>query len=74
MEQRRKIPVLMGVCDGTEDFDLIGLHTLKTICKSINFTSRGHYRDDGLTVLKSASGSQSECTKNDSLKHFESMT
>ena len=53
----------MSVFDRAEVCELIGLCILSTINESINFESIGLYRDDGLAVLNSATGSESERMK-----------
>ena len=47
----------MGANDGAEICELVGLYILTEIHKNIDFTSVGLYRDDGLAVIRSASGS-----------------
>ena len=47
----------MGANDGAEICELVGLYILTEIHKNIDFTSIGLYRDDGLAVTRSASGS-----------------
>ena len=49
--------VSMGANDGAEICELIGLYILTEIHKNIDFTSVGLHRDDGLAVIRSASGS-----------------
>ena len=46
----------MGASDGAEICELAGLYILTEIHKNIDFTSVGLYRDDGLAVIRSASG------------------
>ena len=61
---RRKLEkqfyVSMGAFDYAEVCELIGLCIISTINEGICLESIGHYRDDGLTVLKSATGSELE--------------
>ena len=45
------------VNDGAEICELVGLYILTEIHKNMAFTSVGLYRDDGLAVIRSASGS-----------------
>ena len=47
----------MGANDGAEICELVGLYILTEIHKNIDFTSVGLYRDDGIAVIRSASGS-----------------
>ena len=47
----------MGDSDGAEICELVGLYLLTEIHKNIDLTSVGLFRDDGLKVMRSASGS-----------------
>ena len=47
----------MGANDGAEICELVGLYILTEIHENIDFTSVGLYRDDGLAVIRSTSGS-----------------
>ena len=47
----------MGANDGAEICKLVGLHIRTEIHRNVHFTSVGLYRDDGLAVIRSASGS-----------------
>ena len=49
--------VSMGANDGAEICFLIGLSKLTEFHKNIDFTNVGLYRDDGLAVIRSTSGS-----------------
>ena len=59
-EIKKQFDVSMGAFDGAEVCELIGLCIFSTINESIKFESIGLYIDDGLAVLKSATGSKSE--------------
>ena len=56
-EKNNHFDVSMGANDGAEICELVGLYILTEIHKNIDFTSVGLYRDDGLAVMRSASGS-----------------
>ena len=60
----------MGALDGAEVCELIGPYIISTINESIKFESIGLYRDDGLAVLKSATGSESERMRKRLIKTF----
>ena len=60
----------MGALDGAEVCELIGSYIISTINESITFESIGLYRDDGLAVLKSATGSESERMRKRLIKTF----
>ena len=61
----------MGALDGAEVCELIGLCIIGTINESIKFERIGLYRDNGLAVLKSANGRDSECMRKRMVKTFE---
>ena len=50
----------MGANDGASMCGLVELYILTEIHKNINFTSVGLYRDVGLAVIRSTSGSSLE--------------
>ena len=54
---KNQFDVSMGANDGAEIYELVRLYILTEIHKNIDFTSVGLYRDDGLAVIRSASGS-----------------
>ena len=62
-EIKKQFDVSLGAFDGAKLCELIGLCIISTINESINFESFGLYRYDGLAVLKSATGSESERTR-----------
>ena len=70
-EIKKQFDVSMGAFDGAEVYELIGLCIVSTINKSIDFESIGLYRDDGLAVLKSATGSESESMRQQLIKSFQ---
>ena len=61
----------MGANDGAEICELVGLYILTEIHKNIDFTSVGLYRDDGLAVIRSASGSSLVRYKNKLITLFQ---
>ena len=67
----KQFDVSMGVFDGAEVCELIGLCIISTINESINSVSIGLYRDDGLAVLKSATGSESERMRKRLIRTFQ---
>ena len=68
--RKKKFHVSMGVFSRAEVCELFGLHIHSTIKESINFESIGPYKDDGLAVLKSATGRESERTTKRLIKAF----
>ena len=56
-KSKNQLDVSMGANDGAEICELVGLYIHTEIHKNIDFTSVGLYRDDGLAVIRSASGS-----------------
>ena len=70
-EIKKQFDVSMGSFDGAEVCELIGLCIISTINESIKFESIGLYRDDGLAVLKSATGSESERMRKRLIKTFQ---
>ena len=59
-EIKKLFDVSMGEFDGAEVYELIGLYNISTINESIKVESIVFYRDDGLAVLRSETGSESE--------------
>ena len=57
---KNQFDVSMGANDGAEICELVGLNILTEIHRNIDFSSVGLYRDDGLAVIRSASGSSSD--------------
>ena len=70
-EIKKQFDVSMGAFDGAEVCELIGLYIISTINESMKFESIGLYRDDGLAVLKSATGSESERMRKRLIKIFQ---
>ena len=70
-EIKKQFDVSMGAFDGAEVCELIGLCIISTINEGIKFESIGPYRDDGLAVLKSATGSESERMRKRLIKTFQ---
>ena len=56
LDPKKQFDVSMGANDGAEICELVGLYIQTEIHKNIDFTSVGLYRDDGLAVIRSASG------------------
>ena len=63
--------VSMGAYDGAEEWELVGTYMLNVLSKKCNKNDFSLYRDDGLAVLKSKSGPQSEQVKKKIQKIFK---
>ena len=63
--------VTMGSFDGAEVCELIGLFLLNNLSEKYGKNNVGLYRDDGLVLLRNASGSQSERTRKDITREFK---
>ena len=63
--------VTMGSFDGAEVCELIGLFLLDNFSEKYGKNNVGLYRDDGLVLLKNASGPQSERTRKDITREFK---
>ena len=61
----------MGANHGAEICERVGLYILTEIHKNINFTSIGLYRDDGLAVIRSATGSSLDRYRKKLITHFQ---
>ena len=61
----------MGSFDGAEVCELIGLFLLDNLSKKYGRNNVELYRDDGLVLLKNASGPQSERTRKDITREFK---
>ena len=61
----------MGDYDGADVCELVGTYMLNILFKKYNKNNFGLYRDDGLAVLKSKSGPQSEQVKKNTRKIFK---
>ena len=63
--------VSMGSFDGAEVCELIGLFLLNNLSEKYGKSNVGLYRDDGLVLLRNASGPQSEWTRKDITREFK---
>ena len=63
--------VAMGSFDGAEVCELIGLFLLNILSEKYGKNNVGLYRDDGLVLLRNASGPQSERTRKDITREFK---
>ena len=63
--------VTMGSYDGAEICKLVGLLILDTLSKKTGNTNIGFYRDDGLALLKNASGPEADRFKKTKSAHFK---
>ena len=63
--------VTMGSFDGAEVCELIGLFLLNNLSEKYGKDNVGLYRDDGLVLLRNASGPQSERTRKDITREFK---
>ena len=55
-KQSGLLDVTMGVYDGAEVCELVGTYMLSLISEKYNKKDFGHYRDDGLGVVRNKSG------------------
>jgi hypothetical protein len=62
--------VAMGSFDGAEVCELIGLFALNTLAKKFGKENIGLYRDDGLSLIQSTSGSGADKAKKDLCAQF----
>ena len=63
----------MGAYDGAEICELVGLYALSLLNKKLNTYSVGLYRDDGLAVLRRASGSRADRARKDLIQAFKDL-
>ena len=63
--------VTMGIFDGAEVCELIGLFLLNNLSEKYGKNNVGLYRDDGLVLLRNANGPQSERTRKDITREFK---
>ena len=63
--------VTMGSFDGAEICELVGLFMLHNLANVVDAHNIGLYRDDGLAVLKDASGPTAERTRKKIIKIFQ---
>ena len=61
----------MGSFDGAEVCELIGLFLLNNLSDKYSKNNVGLYRDDGLVLLRNASGPQLERTRKDITREFK---
>ena len=55
--------VTMGYFDGAEICELVGLFFLSKLSNIIHIDNIGLYREDGLAIIRKASGPEMECTR-----------
>ena len=72
-EGRNQFDVSMGAYDGAEICELVGLYALSQMKNKVNTHSVGLYRDDGLAVLRRASGSRADRARKDLITIFQNM-
>ena len=60
MKKGNLFDVAMGAYNGAEECELVGTFLLEKISEICNKSSIGLYRDNGLTIFRSKSGSRSE--------------
>ena len=63
--------VTMGTFDGADVCELIGLFLVNNLSEKYGKDNVGLYRDDGLVLLRNASGPQSERTRKDITQEFK---
>ncbi|PIK40960.1 hypothetical protein BSL78_22189 [Apostichopus japonicus] len=68
-EAYKEFDVSMGAFDGAEVCELVGLFILNELRTKLNVDSVGLYRDDGLAVMQSHSGSEADHPERRSSKH-----
>ena len=61
----------MGCFDSAEICDLVGGYILQQLSQLFEHHSVGSYRDDGLAILKSLSGPETERVKKKVIKVFK---
>lgn len=65
--------VTMGSNDGAETCELIGLYILDKLAEKFGKENAGLYRDDGLIILKNATGRLAEKAKKDLIRIFQAF-
>ena len=70
-DTQRQFDVTMGAFDGAELCELVGLFILHNLKLSLNIASIGLYRDDGLAVMESCSGSTADRIRKQIIKIFQ---
>ena len=63
--RRGNFDVTMGSYDGSETAEIVGLFLLNDLSSRFGISNVGLYRDDGLAVLKNASGPEAERARKD---------
>ena len=63
----------MGSFDGAETCELVGLFILNELTNTFEKGKVGLYRDDGLAVLKNASGHQADKVRKDTIRIFKDL-
>ena len=63
--------VTMGAYDGAEVCELVGIYILSILSQKIGKKNIGLYRDDGLALLRNASGPESERIKKEFVRIFK---
>ena len=58
----------MGIYDGAEICELVGIYILTRLATIIKKSSWGLYRDDGLVILCNVNGQQIDCTRKTIIK------
>ena len=61
----------MGCYDGVEICKLVGIYIQNKLCKLMNKKDFGHYRDDGLGILRNTSGPEADRKRRDIIKIFK---
>ncbi len=69
----KEFDVSMGALDGAEVCELVGLFILNNLNDKLDVASLGLYRDDGLAVLKSQSGSAADRVRKQLIKTFNTL-
>ena len=69
--RRGNFDVTMGSYDGSETAEIVGLFILDKLASKFGINNVGLYRDDGLAVLKNASGPAAERARKDIIELFK---
>ena len=70
-EGNEDFDIPMGCYDGVEICKLVGIYIQNKLCKLMNKKDFGHYRDDGLGILRNTSGPEADRKRRDIIKIFE---
>ena len=65
------IGIAMGSFDGTKICELVGLFLLNNLMQLVGNNNISLCRNNSLVILKNATGSSSDCTKNQIIKLFQ---